>query len=104
MNRQRLRAQREERKEKQRDAVAMFAEGERVAEWIEQVRVKEIERVPKGLVVIPPENPGNEIRVARISRGVAQGGDVGPGNRRGKQAETEEDERLARNGIAPDPA
>jgi hypothetical protein len=39
VNGQRTRAQREERKEKQRDPVGMFAEGECVAQRIKQVRV-----------------------------------------------------------------
>src|SRR5687767_12607041 len=104
MYRQRLRAEREERKEKQRDSVAMLAEGERVAKRIKQIGVKEIERVGKSLLVIPPENPGDEVRVARIGHGIAERRDVRPGYRRGKKAETEENECLARNRIAPDPA
>src|SRR2546423_15280684 len=65
VHRQRTEAERVEREKWQRDPVTVFAEGERIAQRIKQVRVKEIQWVGKRLVVIPPKNPGNEIGIAR---------------------------------------
>src|SRR5688572_2575781 len=56
VNCQRTQAQREEREKGKRNAVAMFTEGERVTQRIEEIRVEEIERISKRLVIVPPED------------------------------------------------
>src|SRR2546421_3851581 len=61
IDRERAQAQREERKKKKGDAVAVLGERKRVAIREEDVGVKEIERVVKGLMVIPPERPSERI-------------------------------------------
>ena len=72
VDRQRLHAQSEEREEKKREPVVVLAEGERVVVRVEDVRVEESERVCERLVVVPPERPGDHVRVAAVGHGVAQ--------------------------------
>jgi hypothetical protein len=65
--------------------------------------VKEIERIGKGLVVIPPKNPRNQIGITWVGDGIAQTCHVGPCHQRGEQAEDKKEEPLARQGIEPSP-
>ncbi len=103
VDRQRPDTEREQREKWQRNSVAMLAEGERKSHGIEQVRVKEIERIGKGLVVVPPQNPGDEIRIASVHDRIPQMQSVGPGQQRGEGAKGEEDQRLADDAIALEP-
>src|SRR5205085_12030883 len=61
---ERAQAHSEEREEEERDAVAVLGESECVAIREEDVGVKEMKRIVKGLMIIPPERPSERIRVA----------------------------------------
>ena len=71
-DRERTKSRGEQGEEQQRDSVVVLAEGERVLVRVEDVRVEEMERIVEGLVVVPPESPGDHIGVAAVSYSVAQ--------------------------------
>lgn len=73
----------------------MFAEGQRVAERVEQVRVKEVERIRERLMVVPPKNPGDEVGIPGVHHRVAQARHIRPGQRRGEEAKRKEDQNFA---------
>ena len=100
MNRQWAEAEGVEREKRQRDSITVFAEGQRVTQRIKQVRVKKIQRVGKGLMIIPPQDPGDEIRIARVGHRITQVQNVRPRQDRGEPAKREQDQRLADDAIA----
>src|SRR6202011_292231 len=55
-----------EREAEERDAEEVLRERERVARRIEDVGVEEVERVAKGLVVVPMQDPGGQLRVPEV--------------------------------------
>src|SRR5687768_11680937 len=78
MNSQRTGAQREQWKEKQRQTVTMFAKCERVAIRVENIRVKQIEWISEGGMVVPPKNPGHEVWITSVGNCIAQSRHVRP--------------------------
>src|SRR5258708_1466329 len=89
-------AKSEKRKTKKRYPVVALAESQAIAIREENSGLKKIERIVKGLVKIPPQQIGNEIRIARISHSVAQVSDPGPQHDAGQCQESEKHERLSR--------
>ena len=73
----------------------MLTESERVAQRVKQVRVKEMEWIGKRLMIVPPKNPRDEIRIARVDDGVAQARHVRPGQDGGEKTEGKKDQELA---------
>ena len=78
MDREWLQSDGEKRKEQQREPIAMLAEGECVLEWVKDVRVEEVQRVRKSLVIVPPEDPRHEVRVTSVDDHVPQTRHIGP--------------------------
>ena len=72
---QRAHAEGEERKERQRDAVVVLAEGEAVLHREEDVAVEEVEGIVKRLVKIPPESPRHEIGISGVRAVIAHDGE-----------------------------
>ena len=88
---QRSQPQREQRKEEHRDAVIVLAEGERVPVRIEHIRVEQVQRMVKRLMKVPPQRPGDHVRVALIGDRIAQVQNPGPRHHRRKPAEADKD-------------
>src|SRR5258705_312457 len=87
-------------KEEHRDPVRVFAESERVAQRVKQVRVEKTKWIGKSLMIVPPKNPGDEIRITWIDHGVAQARDVRPGNNCREETEGREDKNFPQESTA----
>ena len=91
---ERGRAQEEEREQEQRDAVVVLAPRERVLVREHQVPVEEAERVRERRVPVPPEDPGVQVRVARVRYPVADHRGPGPRHQDRECREGEENAAL----------
>ena len=59
-----------------------------------------MERIGKGLVVIPPENPRHKIGIAGVRHRIPQVQGVGPRHCGGESTKGKEDQRLANDAMA----
>ena len=97
---QRAHPERQRREEQHRDAVIVLAEGEAVLHREEDVPVEEVQGVVERLEVVPPERPGDEIRIACVRRVVAEVQHPRPRHDDRQAREREEHESLARERAA----
>ena len=101
LSRQRPQSEREQREERQGEAVVVLAEGE--GELIRKidVPVEEVERRMERLVPVPPEDPRVQVRIAGVGAEVPEVVRPRPRHRDRQREEREEDERLAQECAAP---
>ena len=76
----------------------MLAEGKRVTIRVEDVCLKEVEGILEGLMIVPPERPGDEIGVAGIRCRRTEMRCPRPGHYQRQCRECEHDQQLALKG------
>src|SRR6266404_1804402 len=85
------------REEQQRDAIVVLGKRHRVFVGVKGSRIKEMQRIVKGLMIIPPDPICDRVRVTMIGHGIAQVENPGPRHERGQKRESEDHFNLSEN-------
>lgn len=78
------------REEQHRDAIVVLGKRHRVLVREKGSSVKEMQRIVKGLMIVPPHPICDRVRVAVIGHGIAQVENPGPRHEGSQQGESEE--------------